>query len=108
MANVNTDNINTRTDINRLPGFDRSFNGPIHYFQRLFLIPFTMALGNITMDNVSLLDTWNAVDPGAPGVAGNAAQVNQRNARTTRRLCSSAKSPAMATNAPDIRGRTCS
>ena len=71
MANVNTDNINTRTDINRLPGFDKSFNGPIHYFQRLFLIPFTMALGNITMDNVSLLDTWNGVDPGAPGVAGN-------------------------------------
>ena len=50
MANVNTDNINTRTDINRLPGFDKSFNGPIHYFQRLFLIPFTMALGNITME----------------------------------------------------------
>ena len=86
MANVNTDNINTRTNINRLPGFDRSFNGPIHYFQPLFLIPFTMALGNITMDNVSLLDTWNAVDPGAPGVAGNAAQVNQRNARNRRIL----------------------
>ena len=94
MANVNTDNINTQFGINRLPGFEKMFIQPIHNLSRLFIIPFCMALGNITMDNVSLLDTYSGMDaagPNAPIPAGqqaapppNQAQINQRDARVRR------------------------
>ena len=55
---MNTDTTNVRSDANNLKGFDKYIRGPIKYFQRNWFIPFVLGLGSVTMDNVSLRDTW--------------------------------------------------
>ena len=48
-------------------------------------MPFIMALGSISMDNVTLHDTWLGVDHGGPnGPNANAAQNAQRQGRIRR------------------------
>lgn len=82
---MNTDTTNIRNDANTLKGFDKYIRGPIKYFQRNWFIPFVLGLGSVTMDNVSLRDTWLGVDNGGPnGPNGNAAQVAQRAGRVRR------------------------
>ena len=82
---MNTDTSNTRTNENSLKGFDKHFRGSIRYFQRNWFMPFIMALGSISMDNVTLRDTWLGVDHGGPnGPNANAAQNAQRQGRIRR------------------------
>ena len=82
---MNTDTTNIRNDANTLKGFDKYIRGPIKYFQRNWFIPFVLGHGSVTMDNVSLRDTWLGVDHGGPnGPNGNAAQVAQRAGRVRR------------------------
>ena len=53
----------------------------------IFITYVTFKLGSISMDNVTLRDTWQGVDNGGPnGPNGNVAQIAQRNGRIRRIL----------------------
>ena len=100
-----TDNPNVQLDANTLKkfGFSKKFDGiPILYFDRDVFKPFLNALGQVSVENATLKDTYDNIDPGAedgpiiapglplgnyngvPQVHANAAQVRHHNDRDRR------------------------
>ena len=61
-------NANVQSDVNALKkyGFDKQFDGiPRIHFELYVWKPFLNAIGQISVDGTTLLDTYNDIDPGA-------------------------------------------